>query len=248
VRISLQRDDRKPLLHFQWHKYISGKLTSEIGLVGGCIILHLLARGQPPESIRLVDFRPPVRADLLDNDKVSKVQFVQADITSETSTNEAFSKPWPKSVSRLPLTVFHTAAVINPSERAESLLYRCSAVNTAGTIHVINAAKTSGADVFIATSSGSVDMRRVDFWIAPWTKWPRRYVQTIGDVDSTLPVRSHKEYFGNYAVSKAVAEKSVLNANSPTFRTGCIRPTNGIYGNRYDHTLGTYMSMGKVPT
>jgi nucleoside-diphosphate-sugar epimerase len=138
--------------------------------------------------------------------------------------------------------------VINPSERAESLLYRCSAVNTNGTINVLNAAKASGADVFIATSSGSVDMRRVGFWIAPWTQWPRRFVQTVGKVDTSAPLRSHKEYFGNYAVSKAAAEKAVINANSPTFKTGCIRPANGIYGNRYDHTLGTYMSMPKVPT
>jgi nucleoside-diphosphate-sugar epimerase len=185
---------------------------------------------------------------LLNHDKFSKVHFVQADITSEKSTNEAFSKPWPKAVASLPLTAFHTAAVINPSERAECLLYRCSAVNTTGTIHVLNAAKACGADIFIATSSGSVDMRRADFWIAPWTKWPRRFVQTMGGVDPSLPLRPHNEYFGNYAVSKAAAEKVVLNANSPGFRTGCIRPTNGVYGNRYDHTLGTYMSMGKVPT
>jgi len=138
--------------------------------------------------------------------------------------------------------------VINASERAESLLYRCSAVNTNGTINVLNAAKASGADIFIATSSGSVDMRRVGFWIAPWTQWPRRFVQTVGKVDTSAPLRSHKEYFGNYAVSKAAAEKAVINANSPTFKTGCIRPTNGIYGNCYDHTLGTYMSMPKVPT
>jgi len=89
--------------------------------------LQLLARGQTPESIRLIDFRPPSRIDLL-NRNASKVQFVQADISSETSTNEAFSKPWPKSVASLPLTVFHTAAVINPSDRAKSLLYRCTDV------------------------------------------------------------------------------------------------------------------------
>jgi len=53
---------------------------------------------------------------------------------------------------------------------------------------------------------------------------------------------SHDEYFGNYAVSKAAAEKSVLDANAPDFRTGTIRPANGIYGNQDDHTVGTYTS------
>lgn len=219
-----------------------------VGLIGGCIILQLLARGQSPESIRLVDFRPPVRKDYLDNEAASKVTFAQADITSEASVNEAFGKPWPKSVAQLPLTVIHTAAVINPSERAKSLLYRCSAVNLNGTINVLNAAKSSGADVFIGTSSGSVALRRVDFFIPPWTRWPRRFVQTIGHVDTSAPLRSHEGYFANYAATKAAAEKVVTKANSPTFRTGVIRPTNGVYGNRYDHTLGTYMNMRKIPT
>lgn len=219
-----------------------------VGLVGGDIILHLLARGQSPESIRLVDFRAPLRKDYLDSKAASKVQFAQADITSEAATNEAFNKPWPKSVTNLPLTVIHTAAVINPSERAKSMLYRCSLVNLNGTINVLNAAKNSGAEVFIATSSGSVDMRRVDFWIPPWTRWPRRFVQTVGHVDTSAPLRAHEEYFGNYAVTKAAAEKVVINANSPTLKTGIIRPANGVYGNRYDHTVGTYMNMSKVPT
>ncbi|TID17134.1 putative dehydrogenase-like protein [Venturia nashicola] len=218
------------------------------GLVGGCIILHLLARGQSPESIRLIDFRAPVRKDYLDNKAASKVQFARADITSEASTNEAFDKPWPESVAQLPLTVIHTAAVINPSERAKSLLYRCSAVNVNGTINVLNAAKSSGADVFIATSSGSIGLRPAEFLILPWARWPRRFVQTVGHVDTSAPLRSHEEYFGNYAVTKAAAEKIVINANSTTFKTGIIRPANGVYGNRYDHTLGTYMNLSKIPT
>ncbi|QDS68357.1 hypothetical protein FKW77_010723 [Venturia effusa] len=238
-------DDRAHLPPKQERRYI---VVGGSGLVGGCIILHLLARGQSPESIRLVDSRPPVRKDYLDNEAARKIQFCQTDITSNTSTNEAFDKPWPKSVAHLPLTVIHTAAVINASERAKSLLYRCLTVNLDGTINVLSAAKRSGADVFIGTSSGSVDMRPVDFWIPPWTKWPRRFVQTIGHVDTSAPLRPHEEYFGNYAVSKAAAEKAIIEANSPNLRTGVIRPTHGIYGHSTDHTLGTYMHMSKVPS
>lgn len=219
-----------------------------VGLVGGYIILHLLARGQSPESIRLVDFRPPVRKDYLDNEAARKIQFVQADITSEASTNKAFDTQWPKSVAHLPLTVIHTAAAINPSERAKSLLYRCSAVNLNGTMNVLNSAKRSGADVFIGTSSGSVDLRPVGFWIPPWVRWPHRFVQTFGHVDTSAPLRPHEEYFANYAATKAAAEKVIINANCSTLKTGVIRPSNGVYGNRHDQMLGFYMTTGKITT
>src|ERR1051326_2824015 len=49
------------------------------GMVGGFIVLHLIARGQPPESVRIVDLRKPDRPDL-NNGKVAKVQYVQANI------------------------------------------------------------------------------------------------------------------------------------------------------------------------
>jgi nucleoside-diphosphate-sugar epimerase len=180
--------------------------------------------------------------------KASKVPFVQADITSETSTNDAFNAPWPKDVSRLPLTVFHTAAVINPSERMKSLLFRCSAVNTTGTAHVMSAAKAVGADIFVATASASIAVRPVQYWIPPWKQWPVRFFQVYGEDDAYQPLRGHYDYFGNYAVSKAQAEKLVLEANSPSFKTGCIRPANGVYGNKFDHTVGTYAKIGNVPT
>lgn len=43
-------------------------------------------------------------------------------------------------------------------------------------------------------------------------------------------MRPHADYFSNYAYSKALAERIVGEANAPGFRTGSIRPGNGIYG------------------
>jgi nucleoside-diphosphate-sugar epimerase len=210
-------------------------------------VLHLLQRGESPESIRIVDFVPPKRADMKTG-QAAKVNYVQADITSEESIRAAFDRPWPRSVERLPLSVMHTAAIINFTDRARTLLHKVNAVNLTGTANVLSAAKRAGADIFVATSSASVALKPVSYWIWPWQRNPKNFFQIVGAVDARAPLRDHREYFGNYAVSKAHAEKLVLTANSDAFRTGCIRPANGIYGTRHDYTVGTYLSRGQVPT
>ncbi|KUI63091.1 Short-chain dehydrogenase/reductase family 42E member 1 [Cytospora mali] len=105
------------------------------GLVGGDIVLHLLARGQPPSSIRIVDFSKPSRSDML-NGPATKVDYVKTDITDPTSVEAAFSKPWPSDVANLPLTVFHTAAIIRPGERSMLFWDRTRRVNVDGTENV----------------------------------------------------------------------------------------------------------------
>ena len=215
------------------------------GLVGGHIILHLLARGQSPASIRNIDFRKPIREDLLSGSAV-EVDYTQADITKEESIRAAFSKSWPKSVAHLPLTVFHTAAVIVPGTRKKMFYSALSTVNVLGVANVIAAAKSAGAGVFVATSSGSIAIRPLDVWFPPWQKTPKRLVQFYADPEKDVNIRPHDQYFGNYAVSKARAEEIVIKANNDKFRTGCIRPACGIYGSKYDLTVGQYLNMGVV--
>jgi nucleoside-diphosphate-sugar epimerase len=217
------------------------------GLVGGNIVLHLLARGEAPECIRIIDFRQPFREDMVKG-AASKVAFFQADISSESSTKAAFEELWPRKISALPLTVFHTAAVINPHDRSKAIFHRVSAVNIDGTANVLSSAKAAGASVFIATSSGSVAVRPTNFWVPLWRHWPDRYLQMFTEDDAYKPLRPHEEFFGNYAAAKAQAERLVLEANSEKFKTGCIRPVNGIYGNKYDQTSGNYLGRGVVPT
>lgn len=218
-------------------------LTCVLGLVGGDIVLHLLLRGQSPESIRIVDFSPPVRSDLR-RGSAAHVDFVKTDIVDPFSVMTAFRKPWPSAVSNLPLTVFHTAAAIRPAERHIMLWARTSRVNIEGTSNVLLAARDAGADLFVATSSASLSVRPINFVIAPWWSHPRGIVQICDETDFDQPLRPQAEYFGNYAYSKAIAERMICSANKPGFRTGIIRPGNGIYGSPGDVIYGKHLSTG----
>lgn len=218
-----------------------------LGLVGGFIVLQLLARGNPPESIRIVDIRRSERNDMR-NGPASEVEFVQTDITSPTSVAAAFSRPWNSSVVHLPLTVFHTAAVILASERSKYQYNFPEAVNVRGTKNVLEAARKAGADIFSSTSSGSISIRPVVPWVAPLANSVENFWQILDERDFSQPLRERDDFFGNYPLSKAVAERFVCSQNSETFRTGCIRPANGVYGNPTDNTLGDPLSRAIMPT
>ena len=212
-------------------------------------MLQLLARGQPPESIRIVDFQKLHRRDMV-NGPASHVDFVQTDISSAAATEAAFSKPWPASVARLPLTVFHTAAVIVPTDRSLLTYAFTENVNVRGTENLLSAARQTGADVFISTSSASISIRPMQPWMAPWS-WrslPRNFSQVLDDSDFARPIRPHPEFYANYPYSKAVAERAVCAANSPRLRTGSIRPSHGVYGHPSDNTLGGALNTPVFPT
>lgn len=214
-------------------------------------MLQLLERGQPPESIRIVDFRPPSRADMLYG-PVGEVDFVQTDISSAEAMESAFGKPWPSSVAHLPLTVFHTAAVIVPSDRSKLVSGFCEAVNVRGTQNVVDAAQRAGADVLVSTTSASISIRPVELWVPPWRmwlgQWPRHFWQVLDEKDFFEPLRRHEEFYANYPASKAAAERIVCGANCERLRTGCIRPANGVYGNPTDNTVGGALSKAVLPT
>lgn len=224
-------------------------VTGGSGLVGGYIVLQLLQRGQSPESIRIVDFQKPHRADQLTG-PASSVDFIKTDISSFESTQAAFHAAWHPSVAKLPLTVFHTAAVIVPSGRSKLVSDFCDSVNVRGTEHVLSAARGAGADVFVSTSSASISIRPVEFWVPPWkwTSWPRYYWQLLDEADFFRPIRGHDEFFGNYPASKAKAERIVCAGNSTEMRTGCIRPANGVYGHPTDNTVGGPLNMQTYPS
>lgn len=231
----VRRDEYPQLIHFI--------LT---GLVGGWIVSHLLARSEDPASLRILDLLPPTQ-DVLDRG----VTFVKTNITDELAVTTAFEEPWPATVTDLPLTVFHTAATIRPQERLETFLPLCAKVNVDGTKNVLNASKKCGATCFVSTSSGSVTLHKPGFWIMPWETLPRRVLQILSD-DAKPPER-HDEFFGNYAVTKIEAERIVRAADDPAsgFRTGCIRPANGIYGIGSDTSTtitGLYLRKGGSPT
>ncbi|KAJ5774493.1 hypothetical protein N7457_009389 [Penicillium paradoxum] len=215
-------DVTKSLPPKQSRRYV---IVGGTGLVGAWIVSHLLARGEDPKAIRILDLASPEQNILSQG-----VGWIKTNVTDELAVTAAFAEPWNATVTKLPLTVYHTAAVIRPQDRLKSFLPLCSKVNVDGTRNILNASKLAGATVFISTSSGSIALHQPNFWIAPWATEPSRVVQVISD--STKLPESHEQFFSNYAVTKTEAERLVRAADDLTsnFRTGCIRPTNGIYG------------------
>lgn len=248
IQETYERMSKKPI---DFAKVLPPKLDRKYvvcggsGLVGGDIVLNLLSRGQPPSSIRILDFSKPSRSDMT-HGLVTTVDYVKTDITDPASVEAAFAKPWPSDVAHLPLTVFHTVATIRPGERSLLLWERTSRVNIDGTRNVLAAARAAGADIFVATSSASVSLRPARFLIPPWRSQPHGYFQICDERDFDRPLRPHGEYFSNYAYSKAIAEREVCSANGPGFRTGCIRPGNGIYGQPTDVICGSMLKQQKV--
>ncbi|TRX96053.1 hypothetical protein FHL15_003195 [Xylaria flabelliformis] len=222
-------------------------ITGGSGLVGGYIVLQLLARGTPPTHIRILDIRRTERSDM-QSGPATEVDFAQTDITSPESIKAAFARPWPASAAKLPLTVFHTAAVILASDRSAHSYAFPERVNVKGTANLLAAAKAAGASVFSSTSSASICIKPVGTWVAPWAGEPKNYFQMLHTRDMNLPLRKREEYFGNYPASKAYAERLVCDADQEGFRTGSIRPANGVYGNPTDNTVGDPLSRSVMPT
>ncbi|KAG2133292.1 hypothetical protein DEU56DRAFT_810808 [Suillus clintonianus] len=191
------------------------------GFLGGWIIIQLLQRGEDPKKIRILGIRRPTRSDLRTG-LAAQVAFFQVDA------------PWPDcdpSETAPEVTVFHTAANIRFYERHPALFPRSSKVNYEGTQNVINAARSIGVTVLMYTSSGSISVRRSRFWLWPWEKQPKYFVQIINDDGNLIP-KHHDYFFSNYAASKVLGERAVRAANGSrsgekTLRTGCLRPGNG---------------------
>lgn len=99
--------------------------------------------------------------------------------------------------------------------------------------------------MLVYTSSGSVTTRRTRFWVWPWQRHPKDFVQILDD-DTPVPLK-HNGYFSNYGASKAHAESLVRQADRTPLphggilRTGCIRPGNGIFGPGGDVLAGAYL-------
>ncbi|TFK49396.1 NAD(P)-binding protein [Heliocybe sulcata] len=214
------------------------------GFLGGCIVIHLLARGEDPRRIRVLDIRAPTRPDLTSG-RARDMDFRRVDITNAASVLEAFKAPWPKVDGPQPeVTIFHTASSIRFYERHPALVSKSAVVNIKGTENIISASRAVGANVLVYTSSGSITVRRSRFWLWPWEKEPKYFVQVLNDDDNIIP-KQHDHFFSNYAVTKRDAELLVRRTNGTpsgqtVLKTGCVRPGNGIYG-LGDMLCGAYL-------
>ncbi|KAF1990961.1 NAD(P)-binding protein [Aulographum hederae CBS 113979] len=218
------------------------------GLVGRSIVKQLLLRGQPPDTIRIIDIRPPGP----NFPEISSVPFVKADITSQTSTSDAYSAPWPSPTKDTwPLTVFHTAAIIRPGDRTKATLPLSSRVNVDGVAHSVAAAKSASSStskdptIFISTSSATVTAYAPEIWLPPWKRWPKHYIQVIESKDVSVDEEDFADY-SNYAITKSAGERIVRKADDGEqgFRTGVLRPGCAVYGAEDDSTVGNMMKTG----
>ncbi|KAG1902361.1 3-beta hydroxysteroid dehydrogenase/isomerase family-domain-containing protein [Suillus fuscotomentosus] len=217
------------------------------GFLGGWIIIQLLQRGEDPKKIRILDIRTPTRSDLRTG-LAAQVAFFKVDISNAKAVDDAFQAPWPDSDlsdTEPEVTVFHTAANMRFYERHLALLPRSSKVNHEGTQNVIHAARSIGVTVLVYTSSGSISVRRSRFWLWPWEKRPKHFVQVINDDDNLIP-KYHDHFFSNYAASKILGQRAVRAADGSRsgekiLRTGCIRPGNGVFGPGGDLICGAYL-------
>ena len=89
------------------------KSCKNLGLVGGWIIRHLVARGENPANICIIDIRKPTQKDI----HADQVLFVPGDICDLESVRAAFNADWPAKSSTQGITVFHTIAVLRYYER-----------------------------------------------------------------------------------------------------------------------------------
>jgi nucleoside-diphosphate-sugar epimerase len=202
---------------------------------GGWIVVHLIARGEDPKNIRVIDLRKPTRKDLTTG-PARDATFLEIDISDEQKVNDAFALPWPSTSETVPpLTVIHTAGNIRFYERAKVLVPRSAKVNVTGLRHVLNAAVAFGTSYFIYTSSASLAVRRVRYWLWPWQSLPDYFIQVLDDKDTSIP-KDHEDFFSNYSYTKKLGEQLVREHDKATvkgihrMRTGCLRPGNGVYG------------------
>lgn len=204
-------------------------------------------RGQDASAVRIADLQAPRRELALKH----KVQYMKTDITDRASVDKVFNTPWPPEHARLPLTVIDTVAFIHAGYRKADFLDRYMRVNVEGTKNVVEAAKSAGCDIFIATSSGSIGIKPSNLLFPPWQKRPKYFVQLLGNADPP-PLDKLENTAGCYAYSKALGEKIVTDADDKKqgFRTGAIRPGHSIYGHGDENPMAAvydYLRRGNLP-
>ncbi|KPI38225.1 uncharacterized protein AB675_1195 [Cyphellophora attinorum] len=190
------------------------------GTVGSWIVQHLLWRGEDPQAIRILDIVAPTRPEATD------LNFIKTDVADDESVEAAYNAAWPERVRNQPLTVFHCAAKIYVADASLRYLDKYVPVNVDGVRFSMEAAKKTGCDCFIATSSSSVSLLSTNWWSIAG---PTNYIQLRPNSEPLLELDSD-EFSNCYQYTKVLMEDLVSKANEEGFRTGIIRPGHAIYG------------------
>lgn len=204
-------------------------------------------RGEDPKAIRIIDLVPSKRPAVLS----AGVDFQKTDVTDPKSVAAAFEAPWPSNVKNLPLTVFHTVALINPGDRKAMFLGPLIKVNIEGTRNCLDAAHKAGTSCFVGCSSGSVGCGVPNYFPLPFQTGKDIY-QYSDNADPPVSLDAPPEKFPIcYTWTKAQAEKLIRAATTPSCPTGIIRPTNGVYGSGVEQSSSLtwdYLRRGGGPT
>ncbi|KAI1642284.1 NAD(P)-binding protein [Daldinia loculata] len=196
-----------------------------VRLAGGFVVLQLLARGNLPESIRIIDIRKTERNDMRSG-RATEIESVQ--------------------ISHHPILSMLLLHLRNGLCKFQYTFPE--AVNVIGTKNGLVAARRTGVDIFSSTSPGSISIRPVETFVLPWASSPRKFWHILDVGDFNAPLRGREGYFANYPASKAVSEKVVCGSNNENLRTGCVRPANGVYGHPTDNTVGDPLGRTVLPS
>ncbi|XP_065715586.1 3 beta-hydroxysteroid dehydrogenase type 7 isoform X2 [Patagioenas fasciata] len=185
-------------------------VTGGCGFLGSHLVRLLLEREPELRELRVLDLNPDPA--VVPPEHGGRVRLLRADVGDAGAVGRAL---WGAHV------VFHAASLVDVwgGSSAQDI----ARVNVQGTKNVIRGCRAGGVPVLIYTSSMEV--------VGPNT---RGDPFLRGDEDTPYPVR-HSE---PYPLSKAQAERLVLEANGATVAGGgrlvtvSLRPT-GIYGERH---------------
>lgn len=138
--------------------------------------------------------------------RVDGVSYYACDISDIDSLRETVHKIQPR-------VMIDTASPVFLQDKVnEALLHRINVVGTRNLLEVATTTKSICA--FVYTSSSSVHVRSTGRFIT-----------------EDAPLVSRSTSTDAYAITKAIADRMVLDANCSELRTLCLRP-NGIYGER----------------
>ncbi|KAG9123307.1 hypothetical protein FRC07_015124 [Ceratobasidium sp. 392] len=209
------------------------------GLVGRFIVRSLLGRGET--LVRSIDITPPdLSGDPHAIDRLSRAEFIRADVTDYGAIRDAISRPF-GDTGVTAQVIIHTVAVIRFWERLPYLKHLSYNVNVGGTKNVLKVAQELGSvRAFVFTSSATAAVPPVKY-LRLWSRNP--------PVFADAPTKRELLSKNHYPTSKHEADALVRAAdNLKGIRTGVLRPGMAINGPG-DQNVTVYLrSKGVIPT
>lgn len=198
----------------RWHQAIEKScpktgfsyLVIGAGFLGSRIIEALLARGETNVRVFDCDATLSWASD-------PRVDFVSGDLCQDVGDGNNDSNSVVSDLQRACVgihTIFLTAASIRFMDNMDFQWQRSYKVNVVGTENVLQACEKEGVRNLIFTSTLQVNV-------------PKTFDGTNTLLTEEMPYVTRTNATSHYAMSKAMAEKLVRDANSNGTRNGCLR-------------------------